>query len=129
MSERDVKYYRQLSKQFEIKEKLFDEKEDYYELEGAKASYQQRQASDKASHSEQMIKVNKLKEEGKADKALKLEVKVKKKEAEIAKYKQTISNIQKKIDKKKLDVRKIEDELEKMESQLRTDFADKFTQM
>ena len=129
MTERDIKYYKQLAKQFGVKEKLFDDKEDYNELEGLKASYQKKQASARVNHHEQMIKVNKLKEEGKADKALKLEVKVKKKEAEISKFKQTISSVQSKIDKKKLDIRKIEGELEKLESELRVNFADKFTEM
>lgn len=129
MSERDIKYYKQLSKQYEIKEKLFDVKEDYDELEGEKASYQKKQASANVSLIELMIKISKLKEDGKADKALKQEIKTKKKEAEIAKFKQTISVIQKKMGKKKLDIRKIEAELERIESQLRSDFADKFTQM
>lgn len=129
MSERDVKYYKQLAKQFEIKEKLLDEKEDQIELEGAKAYNQKRQAQASASLQQQMIKVRKLKDEGKAEKALKLEIKLKKKEAEIAKFKQSVSEIQKKIDKKKLDIRKIEAELEGIESKVRTEFADKFTQM
>ena len=129
MSERDIKYYKQLSKQYEIKEKLFDVKEDYDELEGDKAGHQKKQARANVSLVEQMIKVNKLKNDGKADKALKIEIKLKKKEAEIAKYKQTIAEIQKKMGKKKLDIRKIEAELERIESQLRSDFADKFTQM
>lgn len=129
MSERDIKYYKQLAKQFSVKTKLFDQKEDYNELEGAKANYQKKQAEANVSLQEQMLKVNKLKNEGNADKALKLEAKAKKKEADIAKIKHTISEIQKKIDKKKQDVRKVEDELTKLENQLKSDFADKFTQM
>lgn len=118
-----------LAKKFKIKEKMFDEKEDFDELEGDKASFQRKQATEKVEVQEQFIKIQNLRENGKEDKALKQEMKLKKKEAAIAKYKRTIADIQKKIDKKKLNVRKIEDELEKIESQLRADFADKFTQM
>ena len=129
MSEREVKYYKLLAKKFKITEKVFDEKEDFIELEGDKASFQRKQAIGKAEVQEQLIKVQKLRDSGNEDKALKQEMKLKKKEAAIAKFKRTISDIQRKIDKQKLEVRKIEDELEKIESKLRSDFADKFTQM
>lgn len=129
MSDRDIKYYKKLAKKFKVKEKLFDEKEDFNELEGDKASLQRKQAEGKAEVQEQLLKIQKLRESGNEDKALKQEMKLKKKEATITKYKKNITDIQKKMDKKKLEVRKIEDNLEEIESQLRSDFADKFTQM
>jgi len=127
MSERDIKYYKKLAKKFKVKEKMFDEKEDFNELEGDKASFQRKQAEGKAEVQEQLLKIQKLRESGNEDKALKQEIKLKKKEAAIAKYKINITDNQKKMDKKKLEIRKIEDELEEIESQLRSDFADKFT--
>jgi chromosome segregation ATPase len=129
MSEREAKYYRMLSKKFDVTEKLFEAKEDYNELEADKASVQKKQAKGNAEVEEQQLKIVKLRNDGKEDKALKQEMKLKKKESDIAQFKRDIQEIQSKIEKKKLDILKIESELQKVETQLRSDFAEKFTQM
>ncbi|MHA1954209.1 MAG: hypothetical protein ACW96U_09725 [Candidatus Heimdallarchaeaceae archaeon] len=129
MSEREAKYYRMLAKKFEITEKVFEAKEDYNELEADKAEHQKKQAKGNAEVQEQLLKIQKLRNDGKEDKALKQEMKSKKKEADIAQFKRTIQEIQSKIEKKKLDILKIEGELQKVETKLRADFAEKFTQM
>ena len=129
MSEREIKYYKKLAKKFEITEKLFEAKEDYNELEADKASAQKKQAKGNSEVQEQLMKIQKLRNDGKEDKALKQEMKTKKKESDIAQYKRDIQDIQSKIEKKKQDILKIESELQKVEAQLRSDFAEKFTQM
>ena len=129
MSEREINYYKLLAKHYGIKEKYFDIQEDIDELEGKKAYYQKQQANVNRERQELLIKVNKLRSEGKEDKALKQEMNLKKKEVNIANSKKSIQDIQKKIEKKKLEFQKTRAELEKSESQLKTDFADKFSQL
>ena len=110
---------------YELKEKFFDVREDLDEDEGKKAEIQKKRAILNKQVQEQLIKINKLKEDGKVDKVLKEEMKLKKKEANIAKLKQGIQNIQKKIEKRKADLQKFEVELRKTESEINLDFPEK----
>ena len=125
MSQREVKYFKLLAKMYEIKERFFSIREDLDEDEGDKAELQKKQANLNKQIQEQMIKINKLKEEGKTDKVLKEEMNLKKKEANIAKYKQNIQKVQRRIEKRKADLQKYEVELRKIESEINLDFPEK----
>ncbi len=128
MSERDINYFKLLAKYYGIKEKFFDIKEDIDELEGKKAYYQKQQANVNRELQGMLLKINKLRSDGKADKALKQEMNLKKKEVNVANYKKSIQDIQNKIEKIKLEFQKTRTELEKTESQLKMEFPDKFNQ-
>ena len=127
MSEREINYFKLLTKFYDIKVKFFDIKEDIDEYEGKIANFQKMNSIANKERQEQLIKINKLKEDSKADKALKLEMKMKKKEVVIANNKAKISEVLKKSEKKKSEFQKIRTELENTESQLKTEFPDKFS--
>ena len=127
MSEREINYFKLLTKFYDIKVKFFDIKEDIDEYEGKIANFQKMNSIANKERQEQLIKINKLKEDNKADKALKLEMKMKKKEVVIANNKAKISEVLKKSEKKKSEFQKVRTELENTESQLKTEFPDKFS--
>ncbi|TET80207.1 MAG: hypothetical protein E3J43_02540 [Candidatus Heimdallarchaeota archaeon] len=129
MSEREVKYYKLLAKFYGTKEKFFDVKEDLDELEGKKVYFKRKNAEVNKELQEQLIKINKLKESGKGDKALKEEAKLKKKEVTIAENRSKIQSILMKIEKKKLEFQKVRAEMEKTEAQIKTEYSDKFTEL
>ena len=129
MSEREVKYYKLLAKFYHTKMKHFDVKEDLDELEGKKVYFKMKNAEINKEIQEQLIKINKMKESGKGDKALKEEAKLKKKELAIAENKKKIQSILMKLEKKKAEFQKVRSEMEKSETQIKTEFSDKFTEL
>ena len=129
MSEREVKYYKLLAKFYQTKMKNFDVKEDLDELEGKKVFFKMKNAEINKEMQEQLIKIKKMKESGKADKALKDEAKLKKKELEIAENKKKIQSIIMKIEKKKTEFQKVRSDMEKSEAVLKTEFSDRFTEL
>jgi hypothetical protein len=129
MSEREVKYYKLLTKYYNTKMKHFDVKEDLDELEGKKVYFKMKNAEINKEIQEQLIKIRKMKEGGKGDKALKEEAKLKKKELGIAENKKKIQSILIKIEKKKSEFQKVRSEMEKSETAIKTEFSDKFTEL
>ncbi len=129
MSEREVKYYKMLTKFYNTKMKNFDVKEDLDELEGKKVYFKMKNAEINKEIQEQLLKIRKMKEGGKGDKALKEEAKLKKKELAIAENKKKIQSIMTKIDKKKGEFQKVRADMEKAEREIKTEFSDKFTEL
>ena len=70
MSEREIKYYKLLTKFYGTKEKFFDVKEDLDELEGKKVYFKKKNAEVNQDLQERFVKINKLRESGKGDKVL-----------------------------------------------------------